>query len=122
MTSNSDNSNNNVGMQPQSRTNHNADANDSPIKQDYTANAVFDNDKLSSQQMEGLTDTDELSRQLDANPESALNEQGIERKNAAQLNDGSAGNQSIRNAVEHLNQEALEENLLNQDESLNKPK
>ena len=116
----SSNSNNNT--QPQSRTNQNADANNAPKKQDYTAEAVFYNDKLTSQQMEGLTDTDELSRQMDDNPESALNEQALERKNATELNDGSSGNQSIRNAVDHLNEDKLEDNLLNQDKGANQEK
>ena len=100
---------------PPSRTNSNADANIAPNKQDYTANAVFNNDKLSSQQMEGLTDTDELTQQInsadrDKNPENALNEQGRERKNATQSNDGSAGDQSVQNAVEQLNDSQLKGN------------
>ncbi|RYZ95719.1 MAG: hypothetical protein EOP47_25260 [Sphingobacteriaceae bacterium] len=118
MTSSSGNNNDTQSNNDiQSRTNPNADANQAPAKQDYTADAVFDKDKLSSQQVEGLTDTDELSRQLDKNPENALNEQGLERKNATELNDGSAGNQSIRNAVENLNEDELEHNLVDQDKS-----
>ncbi len=116
----SSNSNNNTD--PQSRTNPNADANHAPAKQDYTADAVFNNDKVSSQQVEGLTDTDALSEQLDKNPENALNEQGSEKQAQAQLNDGSAGNQNIRNAVEHLNEDQLEDNLLHQDKGSNHEK
>ena len=134
---NSDNVNQQNSTNPQSRTNPNADANHAPKSQDYTADAVFNNDKLTAQQMEGLTDTDELTEQLDSNkansssqanatidknPENALNEQGMERKNAAQLNDGSSGNQSIRNAVDHLNESKLEDNLLNQDQGANQEK
>ena len=124
---NPDNVNTQNSTNPLSRTNPNADANNAPKSQDYTADAVFNNDKLSAQQMEGLTDTDELTKQInsaeiDKNPENALNEQGMERKNATQSNDGSAGNQNIRNAVEHLNENKLEDNLLNQDKGTNQEK
>ena len=134
---NPDNINSQSSTKPKSRTDLNADANNAPKSQDYTADAVFNNDKLSAQQMEGLTDTDELTKQLDGNkandssqvnsdidknPENALNEEGAERKNAAQLNDGSSGNQSIRNAVDHLNEDKLEDNLLNQDKNANQEK
>ncbi len=124
---NPDNVNTQNSTNPQSRTNPNADANNAPKSQDYTADAVFNNDKLSAQQMEGLTDTDELTQQInsadiDKNPENALNEQGMERKNATQSNDGSAGNQNIRNAVEHLNENKLADNLLNQDKGANQEK
>lgn len=124
---NPDNVNTQNLTNPQSRTNPNADANNAPKSQDYTAGAVFNNDKLSAQQMEGLTDTDELTKQInsaeiDKNPENALNEQGMERKNATQSNDGSSGNQNIRNAVEHLNENKLEDNLLNQDKGINQEK
>lgn len=124
---NPDNVNTQNSTNPQSRTNPNADANNAPKSQDYTADAVFNNDKLSAQQMEGLTDTDELTKEInsaeiDKNPENALNEQGMERKNATQSNDGSAGNQNIRNAVEHLNENKLEDNLLNQGKGTNQEK
>ncbi|XID75606.1 hypothetical protein ACF3NA_03450 [Alkanindiges sp. WGS2144] len=123
MTSTNNSNIANSTNQPQSRTDHGADANKAPARQDYTASAVFDNDKVSSQQVEGLTDTDELSEQLanseqdiDKNPENALNEQSAQRQSQIENGDGSAGNQGIREAVDHLNQDKLKENLLNQDQ------
>ncbi|RYY79020.1 MAG: hypothetical protein EOO69_08350 [Moraxellaceae bacterium] len=107
----------------QSLTDAQADANRAPVQQDYTASAVFDNDKVSSQQVEGLTDTDNLSEQMDKNaadfgksPENALNEQGASNQQKTEQNNGSAGNQKIRDAVEHLNEDKLKDNVLEQDE------
>jgi hypothetical protein len=99
----------------QSQTDAQADANRAPVQQDYTASAVFNNDKVTSQQVEGLTDTDELSREMDKNPENALNEQGASNQEKTEQNDGSAGNQKIRDAVEHLNEDKLKDNVLEQD-------
>lgn len=99
----------------QSQTDAQADANRAPMQQDYTASAVFNNDKVTSQQVEGLTDTDELSREMDKNPENALNEQGASNQEKTEQNDGSAGNQKIRDAVEHLNEDKLKDNVLEQD-------
>lgn len=83
--------------------------------QKFAGNTVFDNDKVSSRQVEGLTDVDELSEEMDKNPENALNEQGADNQAATQQNDGSAGNQKIRDAVEHLNEDKLKDNVLEQD-------
>jgi hypothetical protein len=106
----------------QSQTNTQADSNQAPADQDRTANAVFNNDQVSSRQVEGLTDADELSEQMEENsedfsknPESALNEQGASNQAKTEQNDGSAGNQKIRDAVEHLNKDKLEDNVLEQD-------
>lgn len=99
----------------QSQIDAQADANRAPVQQDYTASAVFNNDKVTSQQVEGLTDTDELSREMDKNPENALNEQGASNQEKTEQNDGSAGNQKIRDAVEHLNEDKLKDNVLEQD-------
>lgn len=106
----------------QSLTNSHADANHAPAHQDRTANAVFGNDEVSSRQVEGLTDTDELSEQMaqhadkfDKSPENALNEQGAANQAKTEQNDGSAGNQKIREAVEHLNADKLQSNVLEQD-------
>ncbi|WP_026470134.1 hypothetical protein [Alkanindiges illinoisensis] len=107
----------------QSLTNPQADANQASASQDRTANAVFGNDQVSSRQVEGLTDTDELSEQMaknaedfDKSPENALNEQGAANQAKTEQNNGSAGNQKIRNAVEHLNEDKLKDNVLEQDE------
>ncbi|RYZ99454.1 MAG: hypothetical protein EOO68_12445, partial [Moraxellaceae bacterium] len=70
--------------------------------QKFAGNTVYDNNKVSSREVEGLTDVDELSEELDKNPENALNEQGASNQAATQQDDGSAGNQKIRDAVEHL--------------------
>lgn len=119
---NQSNQGNNIDVE-KSLTNAQADANHAPAQQDYTASAVFDNDKVSSQQMEGLTDTDNLSEQMDKNaddfgksPENALNEQGAANQQKTEQNNGSAGNQKIRDAVEHLNEDKLKDNVLQQDE------
>lgn len=107
----------------QSLTNPQADANQASASQDRTANAVFGNDQVSSRQVEGLTDTDELSEQMaknaedfDKSPENALNEQGAANQAKTEQNNGSAGNQKIRDAVEHLNEDKLKDNVLEQDE------
>lgn len=108
----------------QSLTNPQADANQASASQDRTANAVFGNDQVSSRQVEGLTDTDELSEQMaknaedfDKSPENALNEQGAANQAKTEQNNGSAGNQKIRDAVEHLNEDKLKDNVLKQDET-----
>ena len=107
----------------QSLTNPQADGNQASASQDRTANAVFGNDQVSSRQVEGLTDTDELSEQMaknaedfDKSPENALNEQGAANQAKTEQNNGSAGNQKIRDAVEHLNEDKLKDNVLEQDE------
>ena len=53
---------------------------------------------------------------FDKSPENALNEQGAANQAKTEQNNGSAGNQKIRDAVEHLNEDKLKDNVLEQDE------
>lgn len=125
----------------QSVTNPQADANQAPSSQDRTANAVFDNDLVSSRQVEGLTDTDELSEQMANNaaesgkqqpdteqayqqqsdkigksPEIALNEQGAANQAKSEQDNGQAGSHKIGDVVEHLNEDKLDDHIEAQDD------
>lgn len=140
----------------QSVTNPQADANQAPSSQDRTANAVFDNDLVSSRQVEGLTDTDELGEQMANNaaesgkqqsgkqqsetqqsdkqqpdteqayqqqsdkigksPEIALNEQGAANQAKSEQDNGQAGSHKIGDAVEHLNEDKLDDHIEAQDD------
>ncbi|WP_109441052.1 hypothetical protein [Acinetobacter haemolyticus] len=94
-------------------------------KADAVANLV-NNDKLSYQQVEGLTDSDELQEEMKKadipkNPENALQEQGAEREHAIKTNDGSHGNEKIRKAVENLDSDEMKHNLKDEDDDNDEP-
>lgn len=66
---------------------------------------LLSNDKVSYQEVEGLTDTDQLQQTLDQSA-------------ASQNPEGSHGNENIRKAVENLDRDEMKHNL--KDESAEK--
>ncbi|WP_407641621.1 hypothetical protein [Acinetobacter halotolerans] len=83
-------------------------------------------DKLSYQQVEGLTNSDDLQEEMKnadipKNPENALQEEGAEREHAIQSNDGSHGNEKIRKAVENLDSDEMRHNLKDEGDDTDQP-
>lgn len=82
---------------------------------------VFNNNRLTSDQVEGLTDTADLedsdnNEDIAKNPENALQSQGAKRQLATEFDQGSTsagseGNQSIRDAAGNLDTDQLIHNL-----------
>ncbi|MCU4413093.1 hypothetical protein KTH71_03385 [Acinetobacter sp. WU_MDCI_Axc73] len=74
---------------------------------------ILENDEFSSQQLEGLTDSAELDEEFKQEKKIMKSKQDIhplhEQSDTAQ--DDSQGNQAIREAVEKIDAEQLEENL-----------
>ncbi|AVZ84793.1 hypothetical protein [Acinetobacter sp. WCHA45] len=110
-------SNNQDNTSPKTGQDHHSQPNNSNGTQAESAVATLLNgDKLSYQQVEGLTDSDQLQQAIERedipkNPENALQEQGVEREQAIQLNDGSHGNETIRKAMENLDSDEMRHNL-----------
>lgn len=86
--------------QNQAKTN----PNEASQPNDNVAN-LFNNDKVSYQEVEGLTDTEQLQQSLD-------------QKATSQNPEGSHGNENIRKAVENLDRDEMKHNL--KDESAEK--
>lgn len=120
------NSNNQENTSQHVNQNNSSQPNSNGVDANGAAATVFNSSELTAQQVEGLTDTSDLQdasnvEDIPKNPENALQEEGSERERAAQLNDGSAGNQTIRNAVENLNTDELIHNLEDGNTDKDKP-
>ena len=88
--------------------------------------ALLNGDKLSYQQVEGLTDSDQLQQAIEKqdiskNSENALQQQGAEREQAIQSDDGSHGNETIRKAVENLDCDEMRHNLKDKGDDTDQP-
>ena len=110
-------SNNQDNTSPKTGQDHHSQQNSSNGTQAESAvAALLNGDKLSYQQVEGLTDSDQLQQAIEKqdiskNPENALQQQGAEREQAIQSNDGSHGNETIRKAMENLDRDEMRHNL-----------
>ena len=120
-------SNNQDNTSPKTGQDHHSQPNNSNGTQAESAVATLLNgDKLSYQQVEGLTDSDQLQQAIERedipkNPENALQEQGAEREQAIQSNDGSHGNETIRKAVENLDCDEMRHNLKDKGDDTDQP-
>lgn len=120
-------SNNQDNTSPKTGQDHHSQQNSSNGTQAESAVATLLNgDKLSYQQVEGLTDSDQLQQAIEKqdiskNPENALQEQGAEREQAIQSNDGSHGNETIRKAMENLDSDEMRHNLKDEGDDTDKP-
>ncbi|RZF56963.1 hypothetical protein EXE30_01535 [Acinetobacter halotolerans] len=95
-------------------------------KPDVAEVDLMSSDKLSYQQVEGLTNSDDLQEEMKnadipKNPENALQEEGAEREHAIQSNDGSHGNEKIRKAVENLDSDEMRHNLKDEGDDTDQP-
>ena len=110
-------SNNQDNTSPKTGQDHHSKQNSSNGTQAESAvAALLNGDKLSYQQVEGLTDSDQLQQAIEKqdiskNPENALQQQGAEREQAIQSDDGSHGNETIRKAMENLDRDEMIHNL-----------
>ncbi len=120
-------SNNQDNTSPKTDQDHHSQPNNSNGTQAESAVATLLNgDKLSYQQVEGLTDSDQLQQAIERedipkNPENALQEQGVEREQAIQSNDGSHGNETIRKAMENLDSDEMRHNLKDEGDDTDQP-
>jgi len=106
----------------QSKVNHK----DASASEDNIAD-LFNEDKLSYQELEGLTDTDELKKTVDkevasqktenASPEQATKPQQTVSKD----DEGSHGNENIRKAVENLDRNEMKHNLKDESAGTDEP-
>ena len=120
-------SNNQDNTSPKTGQDHHSQQNSSNGTQAESAvAALLNGDKLSYQQVEGLTDSDQLQQAIEKqdiskNPENALQQQGAEREQAIQSDDGSHGNETIRKAVENLDCDEMRHNLKDKGDDTDKP-
>ena len=120
-------SNNQDNTSPKTGQDHHSQQNSSNGTQAESAvAALLNGDKLSYQQVEGLTDSDQLQQAIEKqdiskNPENALQQQGAEREQAIQSNDGSHGNETIRKAVENLDCDEMRHNLKDEGDDTDQP-
>ena len=120
-------SNNQDNTSPKTGQDHHSQPNNSNGTQAESAVAtLLNDDKLSYQQVEGLTDSDQLKQAIERedipkNPENALQEQGVEREQAIQSNDGSHGNETIRKAMANLDSDEMRHNLKDEGDDTDKP-
>lgn len=120
-------SNNQDNTSPKTGQDHHSQPNNSNGTQAESAVATLLNgDKLSYQQVEGLTDSDQLQQAIERedipkNPENALQEQGVEREQTIQSNDGSHGNETIRKAMENLDSDEMRHNLKDEGDDTDQP-
>ena len=120
-------SNNQDNTSPKTGQDHHSQPNNSNGTQAESAvAALLNGDKLSYQQVEGLTDSDQLQQAIEKqdiskNPENALQQQGAEREQAIQSDDGSHGNETIRKAVENLDCDEMRHNLKDKGDDTDQP-
>ena len=120
-------SNNQDNTSPKTGQDHHSQPNNSNGTQAESAVATLLNgDKLSYQQVEGLTDSDQLQQAIEKqdiskNPENALQQQGAEREQAIESNDGSHGNENIRKAMENLDRDEMRHNLKDKGDDTDQP-
>lgn len=119
-------SNNQDNTSPKTGQDHHSQPNKSNGTQAESAVAtLLNDDKLSYQQVEGLTDIDQLQQAIEEdipkNPENALQEQAAEREQAIQSNDGSHGNETIRKAMENLDSDEMRHNLKDEGDDTDQP-
>ena len=120
-------SNNQDNTSPKTGQDHHSQPNNSNGTQAESAVATLLNgDKLSYQQVEGLTDSDQLQQAIEKqdiskNSENALQQQGAEREQAIESNDGSHGNETIRKAMENLDSDEMRHNLKDEGDDTDQP-
>ena len=120
-------SNNQDNTSPKTGQDHHSQQNSSNGTQAESAvAALLNGDKLSYQQVEGLTDSDQLQQAIEKqdiskNPENALQQQGAEREQAIQSDDGSHGNETIRKAMENLDRDEMRHNLKDKGDDTDQP-
>lgn len=120
-------SNNQDNTSPKTGQDHHSQPNNSNGTQAESAVAtLLNDDKLSYQQVEGLTDSDQLQQAIERedipkNPENALQEQAAKREQAIQSNDGSHGNETIRKAMENLDSDEMRHNLKDEGDDTDQP-
>lgn len=120
-------SNNQDNTSPKTGQDHHSQQNSSNGTQAESAvAALLNGDKLSYQQVEGLTDSDQLQQAIEKqdiskNSENALQQQGAEREQAIQSDDGSHGNETIRKAMENLDRDEMRHNLKDKGDDTDQP-
>ena len=120
-------SNNQDNTSPKTGQDHYSQQNSSNGTQAESAVATLLNgDKLSYQQVEGLTDSDQLQQAIEKqdiskNSENALQQQSAEREQAIQSDDGSHGNETIRKAMENLDSDEMRHNLKDEGDDTDQP-
>lgn len=80
--------------------------------EDNTASEILNGDQFSSQQLEGLTDSDQLDQQL--SEENIMQSQPSNPDNVPDVDEGrddSKGNQAIKEVAENIDKKELEENI-----------
>ena len=120
-------SNNQDNTSPKTGQDHHSQQNSSNGTQAESAvAALLNGDKLSYQQVEGLTDSDQLQQAIEKqdiskNSENALQQQGAEREQAIQSDNGSHGNETIRKAMENLDRDEMRHNLKDKADDTDQP-
>lgn len=76
--------------------------------EDDAASEILSSDQFSSQQLEGLTDTDQLDQQFNEENNMQSTQSNLDKKEST---DDSKGNQAIKEVAESIDKKELEDNL-----------